>query len=166
MSRIFDKYIDYGKKLYDMTGGVTGYIVPAIENGVQVERTFLKFSVPGQLFRPFSWVGFDKKSGTLMYYRHCMMQDFMDTEKYPASTKLKGEFSSPRTPKQQIGYEKELVERYEAIRDFVFEENIPEEQKKLVREFREQWELTVMTDLIPYYEALSPEFFEWLEKSV
>lgn len=164
MKDISNKYLKYGKQLYELTGGIIGYIVPAIEGNRYVERAFLKSSNPGVLSRPFAWVGFDMASGTLLYYKHCISEDFADSEKYPAGTKLKGEFPSPRTAKQQAEYEKQLWESYTAIREFVFKENLSDVQKALVDEYKKQWALTVMKDLIPYYEALSPEFFKWLNQ--
>jgi len=165
MKDVTKRYLNYGKMLYDMTGGIIGYIVPAAENGKLIERAFLKHSNAKTLSRPFAWVGFDKESGMLLYYKHCMSEDFMDTEKYPPTVRLKGEFSSQRTPAQQAEYESRLWEAYKKIRGFVLRENLTDEQKALVAEYRRIWELAVMTDLIPYYKALSKEFFEWLENN-
>ena len=166
MNDILNRYTEYGEQLYRMTGGVIGCIVPASENGRIVERSLLRSvaSRSKKLRRPFAWVGFDRDSGMMLYYKHCMTEDFVNTEEYPAGTELKGDFSSPRTPEQQAEYESALWECYEKIRDFALDNDLSGEQKELVRRYKKQWELTVMTGLLPYYKALSPEFFEWLGK--
>lgn len=164
MKNTLDMYRMYGEKIYQLCHGVIGYMIPAEESGKRIERTLIRYSDAGNRRRPFAWAGFDMETGMLLYYKHCSMEDFIDTNMYPADTALGKSYKNERTPKEQIKYEKALWESYESIREFVFLPEISRGHRELVRRFKAQWEMTVLKDLVPYYEALSPEFFAWMKE--
>lgn len=162
MDRALKNYEKLADLLTKMTGGVIGYLVPGIDSGRKVERTLIRGRDGMDLRRPFGWAEFEMETGVILFYRHCIVDDFTDTQAYPLSTVMSREFNGDRTAKQQMEYEKKLWECYLKIREFVFEEDPTEEQKALMREYQQLWELTVLKDLAAYYETLSPEFFAWL----
>lgn len=166
MDNKLDRYRKYGKKIYDLCGGAVGYLVPALEHGRIIERTLLRRGSGSIFQRPFAYVGFDMESGTLLYYKHCGLEDFVDTKLYPPNTVIGSAFLTQRTVQEQKEYEEKLWDAYKKIRDFVFAENITSGQKELLQEYKAQWELTVLKDLTFYYESLSPEFFSWMRSKI
>ena len=162
MKNIDNIYRNHGINILKCCNGVVGHLVPCMENGRMVERSFIRHSNPGNKTRPFAWIGVDYMTGVFLYYKHCMAEDFMDTKQYPADTCISDSFLTMRTAKEQEEMEQKLWELYKQVRELVFRDNLSELQEALICEYKKQWKLTVLTDLQPYYEALSPEFFQWL----
>lgn len=157
-------YKNYGESVLKTVNGVVGYLIPCIENEKIVERTFIRSANPLNKMRPFAWLELDSETGTLMFYKHCMHEDFVDTEKYPPNSIISNRFTSERSTKEQLECEKALWDLYSSLREFVFNNDLTEDQKVILKEFKEQWNKTVLCDLKTYYEALSPEFFEWINE--
>ena len=162
MKNILEKYRSYGEMFLSICGGAMGYMVPVLENGKKVERTLFRQASAVGHKRPFSWAGFDMETGMLLYYKHCSAEDFADTKTFRPDSEIKSEYVSPRTAAQQIEYERQLWSEYEQIREFALETEVNEQQKAQAAAFGKQWEKTVLKDLVPYYKALAPEFFEWI----
>lgn len=164
MQNIDNIYRNHGINILKSCNGVVGYLVPCVENGRMVERSFIRYSNPQNKTRPFAWIGIDYLTGVVLYYKHCMAEDFMDTKQYPADSQISGSFLTVRTAKEQEEMDQKLWELYKQVRELVFQDSLSELQKSLVGEYKKQWKLTVLTDLQCYYEALSPEFFQWLAR--
>lgn len=157
-------YQNYAQHIYDAFNGEVDYLLPALENGMMVERSFVSNIDRTCKYRPFAWIGIDSETGEFLYYKHCLCEDFIDTQAYPPESVIKAEYITERTLEEQIEYDKELWRLYSIIREYAFSETLTDEQKEVLRKYREIWEKTVLLDLKPYYEALSPEFFEWLSQ--
>lgn len=157
-------YKNHGVNILKSYNGIVGHLIPCMENGRIVERSLVRNSNPNSKTRPFAWIGIDYKTGIFLYYKHCMWEDFMDAKLYPADTRISNRFVCVRTATEQVEMEKKLWKLYKSVREIVFQDEVTEEQKACIREYKQQWELTVLVDLKPYYEALSPEFFRWINK--
>lgn len=164
MKDIVKMYKRNAENILRLCNGYVGFLVPKLENGKIVECSFIRSANANIKNRPFAWVGFDPDSGAVLYYKHCSYDDFVCTDKYPPTTTISGEYISERNVDQQELFEKQLFNNYMNLREFVFKEKISEEQREIVRDFRKIWNITVLNDLKPYYEALSPEFFSWLDE--
>ncbi len=163
MNNILVFYNKYSTSIRDTFNGTLGYLVPSIENGKMVERTFVDSATASlKRTRPSAYIEIDSETGVLLFYKHCMYEDFVNTEEFPPGTPVSNKFETERTVKEQIEFDKALWELYKDLRTFAFEENLTEDQLKTVREYKEMWNKTVLCDLKQYYEALSPDFFNWL----
>lgn len=164
MKNIMTAYKKNAESILRLCNGCIGHLIPKCENGKIIECSFVRSANAAAKRRPFAWVGLDPNSGAVLYYKHCAYEDFMCTEKYPPTTVISGEYVTKRTVEQQQQYEKQLFDCYMKLRDFAFEKELGKEQRDIAKTFKEMWNITVLNDLKPYYQALSPEFFEWLSE--
>lgn len=144
------------------------FFVPVRKNGYIFDTAFLydmgDFSKVR--LRPFASVILEPESEVLLEYRNAYLDDFMDADKYPMSLKIDYSVPSAKSAKEQGELVGKVNELYTAIRELAWKEGLEEHEKKVVREYYSCFCRAVPNALLPFYEALSPEFFVWLDKAV
>lgn len=116
--------------------------------------------------RPFASVVLEPKSGTLLEYRSAYLEDFADADKYPMSLKIDYSVPSAQSAKEQGELMEKVNMLYGSIRELAWKDKLTGEDERAAAEYYDCFRRAVPKDLIPFYEALSPEFFGWLQAVV
>lgn len=112
--------------------------------------------------RPFAWALLDAYTGKVSLLCRCDLVDFMPPGSYPADSTLPMTLPKPVTARKLIGYNEKLMEVYEEIRGFAFEEPLTRSQATAVTTYKDLFGRLTYTAHYPFYYALSPAFFHWL----
>lgn len=138
--------------------------VPCIEGSFRTERVFFYPSTPKvERVRPFAWAILSSEHASVLSYQHCVINDFMDTRKYPLDLMVNYSVPSAKTAKEQGELLKQYDMAYEAVRTFAFAEKLEEAQKKQLKDFKQLMNRSIPAGLMPYYESLSPDFYQWMK---
>ncbi|MCD7884174.1 MAG: hypothetical protein LUI87_10810 [Lachnospiraceae bacterium] len=139
--------------------------MPSMLRGELVESAFLYYAqTPAEAMRrPYAWFTVDSRTGALIRFEYCVIQDFTDTEKYPLDMKLE---SKPLPLKERISAGKAFKAAYEASRPFLFmrPEELTAEQIAVLSQLKETMGKTIQPELMPFYQALGQEFMNWLDE--
>lgn len=114
--------------------------------------------------RPFASVLIEPATGTLLEYCNAYIRDFADSGKYPMTLKIDYSVPFAKTAAQQGALVAKIDELYGSIRELAWKEELTEEGKRAVREYRDCFEKAVPKDLVVFYEALAPEFMGWMKQ--
>ena len=159
------KNILFNNALSVLKGNIRlSHFIPSIENGYMAERAFVISSLPKAPHRPFAYLGVLSETGDILFYKHCAVEDFMETKSYPLDTKVDDQLPADRTVEEQIHMERQLLETYEVVRQFAFRDELTSQQKVALRRFSELFNRVVPSGLMPYYHGLSSDFFRWAQK--
>ncbi len=138
--------------------------VPCMENGLRTERVFFyPNTFNTKRVRPYAWASISSEHGRVFSFQYCAVRDFMDTKQYPLEQMVDYSVPSAKSAREQGELLKRMEEACEAVRAFAFAETLDEAQMKQLREFSLLMAQTVPAGLMPYYEALSPDFFRWMK---
>lgn len=146
----------------------TSFYVPIREGITVLDTAFLYRAAPSSDVtlrpRPFAKVVIEPEKQLLVAYQDARIYDFMDTEAYPMSEKI--DYSVPaRTAAEQFKLIKNVNELYKKIRLFPWKDSeLSEDEAHIVSEYAACFYQTIPKSLLPFYEALSPEFFAWLSE--
>lgn len=138
------------------------YPVPDIINGIRVEKFFLyPVASSVQRARPFGLLTVSAESGTVLSYQNCHLSDFMDTQQHPFAEKI-----SYALPKKigvkEFKLEQSLLEKmYEVVREIAFTDSFTPQQQQVLRKYWVVFEKAIPVALMPYYQAMGRNFFEW-----
>ncbi len=138
--------------------------MPAMDGGKLTERFFL---VPNQAAavkrRPYAWLALDTESGRLMRYADCAAEDFASELGVPLNQSI--DYSAPEglPVRELMKLNRHLAELYRELRTFVFSRSPSGAQRELMAEYLELLSRLWRPELRRFYEALSPEFFAWLQ---
>lgn len=138
--------------------------VPAMDGGNLTERFFL---FPNQAAavkrRPYAWLALDSESGRLMRYADCAVEDFASGLGVPLDQDI--DYSAPGglPVRELVKLNRRLAALYRELRAFVFSTALSGEQREWMAEYRELLSRLWQPELRRFYEALSPEFFAWLQ---
>jgi len=113
--------------------------------------------------RPFAWILLESETGVPLLYARCGVSDFVDTACYPLDKAVELSLPAKLTEKAYAQRYQQLYEVYEELRRFPFEPAPGEEQRKIMRRYRELFLSLACTGHYPFYKALSREFFGWLD---
>lgn len=141
------------------------YPVPGREDGRPVERFFLTSNQPAAVRRrPHAWLEVDAETGVLLRYAHCSAQDFAPALNAPLTETL--DYSAPGggSRRELLAKKRELARLYGEIREFAFAGTPDEVQRKKLRQYRELQGQVIGPQVLEYYQALSPEFFRWMDE--
>ncbi len=139
------------------------YFVPVVINKALADVAFLyPLAATTEKTRPFAKVMFEHNTGNLIGYSNAFINDFMDSEKYPITTKINYALSSDISVVELNNLMKQVNSEYDEICRTVFKKDISEEEKEKIRGYKAAFYASVPEALMPYYEALSPEFFNRL----
>lgn len=114
--------------------------------------------------RPFASALLEHGSGILLEYRNAYLDDFMDTKEYPLAQKIDYSVPFAKTAAEQGKLLERIDELYESIRELAWKNESEESEKRAAKEYGVCFYRAVPRDLLPFYEALSPEFFAWLQR--
>ncbi len=151
------------KKIVNVNFAVS-YFIPVIINDNMVDTAFLYSSTATvkERTRPFAKVMFEHSSGNLLEYKNSYICDYMNSDKYPMTTKINYSLPSEISAIEYGEIVKKVNSYYDMICEFAYKAEVAEENKEKIREYKSLFYASVPEALLPYYEALSPEFFEWL----
>lgn len=138
--------------------------VPCVDSGRVTERRFI-FSSRHEYkkLRPYAWLETDIQSGELIFFHKCSEKDFVDF----AASDVSLDYSLPfgELMGKQLALCKLMTQTYNDIRNYVFSENTTAAQKRVIKTYHDAFVYSTPKDLIRYYEALSPDFFEWIKNN-
>ncbi|MCR5783257.1 MAG: hypothetical protein K6G90_11060 [Clostridia bacterium] len=118
------------------------------------------------LTRPFASVTVFSETCELLEYKDVVISDFADTEKWPLDISLDASVPVAETAVEQGNLIAELHDFYDEMIPFVFEPVSTAEQKNIIIKWFDLFKKTIPDSLKPFYEALSPDFFCWVNNSV
>lgn len=156
--------IEQLKTIVNMNFAVSHFVPVAVRGNI-VDVAFLYSSSPIiERTRPFAKVVFDHNRGSLVEFRNAYFNDFMDSEEFPMTTKINYSLPSEISV-AEIGMAIQIINSsYDEICELAFKDDVSEEGAEKIREYKEMFYKSTPEALLPYYEALSPEFFQWLNK--
>lgn len=145
-------------------GLILGAFIPLKVQGQLCETCFAIENRPDQdgcVTRPSTWLTVDSATGKLLFFSDCAVHDFVDPALYPPDSRvlITGD-TFRRAPEAGT----ELLKAYEDVRSFAFSAPCNDKQRHSARDLAGLFMHAFPPDLIPYYHALSPDFFQWLEK--
>ena len=112
--------------------------------------------------RPFYWTMLEAHGNSEMMCSWCNIVDFISTENYPIGAILAPDLPKALSPRKVEQITSELLEFYEQLRGFAFEESLNREQVSIIVRYKELFLRLCFSGLYPFYHALSPAFFHWL----
>ena len=119
--------------------------------------------------RPYAVLKADTEENTVLCYQNCYFADVFDTAQYPfdklVSYELPAESSGLSVVEYSAQYEK-LFELYDDILRFAFADSVSDEQKALLKEFKEMFVRLTPAGLLPFYKVLGSDFDRWIESVV
>lgn len=143
------------------------YPIPGIIKGRRVERFFIypKTSCSKRR-RPYAWLTLEMEKGNIIQYEHCAIHDF--AAELHAEPGFMLSYAVPGNTDFQTAQvmKKKYMTQYEKIRTFVFEKNLSKEQFHNLTEYNKSMEAIWEIELMKFYKALSPEFFDWIEREL
>lgn len=142
---------------------VVSFLVPVKMRDVVVDSIFLYGVHTSPVkSRPLARVLFDAERGRLIDYMNARITDFADTEKYPFEEKIDYSLPSARAVKEQADLIRKVDAMYPAVRKLAYRMDLTEDEKNTLAEYYDAFVQVSPAGLIPFYHALSPEFFNWL----
>lgn len=149
-------------------GAALSAYVPEMINGKLYELAFVYSMAPSGLGylvteRPFAWLAVSSYSGDILFYNDCSYADF--AKDYPLNSRVSLSLKEKLSIDEFLKLDEEFVKVYEKIREFVFADanKLSQQQKDVMSKYRELFDKVIAPDFVPYYKALSPEFFKWIE---
>lgn len=142
------------------------FLFPVLKNVITVDAAFL-YTVgtnSARRTRPFAMIVIDPQTGSLLKYQNAYFEDFMNPEEYPMNLQVDYSVPSAQTAKEQGALIKKVNELYEGVRGIAWKDAYTKEEEKLFAEYKESFYKAVPVGLLPFYEALSPEFFAKLKE--
>lgn len=143
------------------------YPIPDIVNGIPVDRFFL-YSMGFSKIRerPFGVLTVSQDGGVVLEYVDCHVRDYFDTAQYPFEVKI--DYSLPRKISvKEFKTERELINKlYELVRRVAFKDQLTEQERKTVAAWYVMVENSAPQNLIPFYQAIGKNFYEWVVKYV
>lgn len=138
--------------------------VPAVENGVKVEKRFVyRMSFNSSKTRPFAVIVTSITDGNVLAFINSHYMDFVNTADYPFDKKISYDTSDSSIGAKQLkALLEELDSLYKEFRDAVFGDALTDLQKEAVAKYKEIFDKVTPAALVPYYHALNNQYFEWL----
>jgi len=162
---------DIRNKVTQICGTKCGISFPFVDliNEIKVEKVFIYPISPKEMrTRPFGIFTTSIEDGMILKYENAYLFDFVDTEKYPFDKKIS--YAIPDGGKKTVKeHQLEInivFKLYEAIRSFAFKEQLTIEQIEILTKYYVIFEKTVPSSNMPFYEALSEKYMEWVIKHV
>lgn len=167
-------YKENSERLQETVNAIFGeqtalsYPLPdVVSGGLFVEHHFI-YPVGTSLMsgRPFARVTIDMKTGLLLNYKDCRLEDFMDTEEHPLSEVINYELPKKTSIKTFKATQSLIGKLYEVIRDFAFKEPLTPEEKIILGKYVVLLLTSVPESLVPYYKKTGKSFFSWAYNNI
>ena len=137
-------------------------LVPCRQDGRVSERLFLYPQGPGsRRTRPVAWMEWE--GGVLRRFALCQDADFISD--CPPDTQVDYSIQASGDARDQLNRIRRLEALYASLREIPWDRPMTPEEAGIVSEYRNLLDQAVPQGLRPYYEALSPAFFAWLQGS-
>lgn len=143
------------------------YPVLARENGKLTEHMFLYSNQPiTKKPRPYAWLAIDSETGQLLIVCRCAYKDFAAGLQIPPGQLL--DYAAPISCSHRELRQKQraFAAVYEQLREFAFSDTVSGSQRNLLQQYQELSEQLINAELRPFYHALSPEFYRWIESAL
>jgi molecular chaperone GrpE len=112
--------------------------------------------------RPHGWVLLSMEEGEIHLLAQCRAADFIDTTRYPLDGEVSMLLPESTVASKVKRLSGELLETYEELRLFAFDENLSREQVNVVVRYKDLFMRLCPKGLYPFYHSLAPAFFHWL----
>lgn len=141
------------------------YPIPRQSGTKMTECFFLYSNQPvTRKARPYAWCVVDSKTGCLMQYNRCECCDFAAGLNIPIEQQI--DYSAPAQCdyKELRDRQREFAALYAKLREFAFSDEISDEQRKMLRQYKSLHEQLINPKLTSFYMELSPDFYKWMER--
>ena len=153
------------KKMLGTNFAVSNF-VPSVVSDQLVDVAFLYpvGTADPKRTRPFAKIIIEHKTGILLDYSNSFINDFMDSEKYPMDMKIDYSISklSCVAEVKQVLYNVETL--YDDVCDMFVKEELSNEDKLKLSSFMDNFYKSIPCETLEFYQALSPEFFGWINR--
>lgn len=166
-------YAMTSKRVFRAVDGMLGrnaalsYPIPDVVNGIRAERFFVYPTGTVKVReRPFGVITVAMDGGAVLEYVNCRARDYFDSGEHPITEKI--DYSLPRkiSPKE-FRTEQGLINKlYELVRRVAFKEELTDQERKALSVWYVMLENSVPQSLIPFYQAIGKNFYEWVVKYV
>lgn len=131
------------------------YPMADIENGICIDKFFVySVSCNKMRQRPYALIKAAAQDGSIIFYSHCKLKDFVDTQNYPFADAISYDVPIKSIDEFQRS-QAELYALYEDVRKAVFEGQANGGKSEFIKQYLEKLERSVPKALLPYYHALS-----------
>lgn len=146
------------------TNFAASYFIPVSLNGNKADALFLYSSavISARKTRPFAKALFDHSSGALLEYTNSYITDFMDPEKHPMTEQISYELPGQFSAAEQGAMIRKVNDLYDVVFSLAFSTELSQQDKAKLLDYKDCFYKSTPQALLPFYYALSPEFFEWL----
>lgn len=159
--------VDNGIFISAGEGTALSAYVPKMINGKLYELAFVYSMAPSGLGylktgRPFAWFAVSPYSGDILFYNDCTYNDF--AKDYPMDSVISLSLKEKLDIDEFLKLDEEFVSTYEKLREFAFTDadKLTQEQKDVMKKYKELFLKVIAPDFLPYYKSLSKEFFAWV----
>lgn len=157
------------RQMTEITGN--GYsLTPAFvkeENGHKCEVYFAyNLSGKGDITRPYIRLVTDYGTGIILEYRNAHYCEFANADKFPLDGKMSPKVPIAKSAAEQAELLNKLLSLYESVREFALSEDISDEERKTLAEYRQCLYDTIPAELMAFCVDAEKDFFEWIDKSI
>lgn len=138
-------------------------LIPYRKMGKMADRAFLysckenkNMQSPVQVL-PYAWLEIDSETGKVSGFWQRDYRDFSESGQRETGCSI------PSLTFE--GREKEILNALGKIRECAFKESVTDEEKNSILLFKEIFYGMISTELLRYYQELSPVFFKWLNEA-
>ncbi len=139
------------------------YPVPGKNGERTVERFFLYSNQPKTIkYRPYAWIVIDSETGRIVQFSRCECIDFAQNLQIPMERQI--DYSAPLkvSHKELRNKQLEFNSVYARMREFAFSTTIDESRKDVLFQYKNLQEQLINVEVMPFYQSLSPDFYEWM----
>lgn len=119
-----------------------------------------------KILRPYLKLVTDFNTGKFLEFQNAYYSEFADEKKYPLNMKFDAKVPTAKTVKEHMELVKNLQSLYEKVRVFAFEENLSDEQKKILTDYFKVLYKTLPADLLNFCKDTEPNFFNWIKSNI
>lgn len=119
-----------------------------------------------KILRPYLKLVTDFNNGLILEFKNAYYSEFADTKKYPLNTEFNANVPVARTAKEQMELLNSLQALYVKVREFAFDKDLSNENRRILADYADCLSKTVPTDLLNFCKDTEPEFFDWITISL
>ena len=167
---------EYSEQLKVVKAKFTAFVngnfsfTPAIVKILNGHKCEVYFAYRGigskKILRPYLKLVKDFNSVTILEFKNAYYDDFADCKKYPLDTEFNATVPISRTVKEQMERLKTLQMLYTKVREFSFEDNLSNADKRILNQYAVCLSETVPVDLLNFCKDTESEFFTWIDTNL
>lgn len=143
--------------------------VPARDAGRASERFFITDMTgleagASVVPRPYAWFAIDAETGNMLFYHSCQEMDFLDARVFPEGCRVSNQVGFSGKEEYQEACER-MKELYEKLRLLFWQgktQGFTPEETAAREEYTKLFAKAIRIGQQAFYQALAPEFFQWL----